>query len=118
MTITYEFITNGENKQIVFKCEDGNNAFEPISCTSDIHFVRLVDYLVKQINDGQVIECTCANDAEYSFTDKEMLIKETIDNIVTKYNKTVQRTDIELTTAPECEPEEDMDTTTDADIPF
>ena len=70
MTITYQFETEGENKRIVFKDKDGNDIFD-ISCISDIHFVRLVDYLVKQINVGQVIECTCSNDVAYKFTEKE-----------------------------------------------
>ena len=120
MTITYQFETEGENKRIVFKDKDGNDIFD-ISCISDIHFVRLVDYLVKQINVGQVIECTCSNDVAYKFTEKENLIKDTISQIVSKYNETVQRTDIDPEDAPEGEPEEDPDieiVEDDGQIPF
>ncbi len=109
MIITYEFVTNGENKQIVFKGEDSNSLFNPISCTTDIHFARLVDYLIGQINVGQVITCTCANDAIYPFDNKEKLIKETIDKIIAKYNETVQRNDLESEVVSDGLHEEDPD---------
>lgn len=95
MTITYKFETLGESKLIIFKDDDGNNIFDPIPYINDIHFVNLVEYLVKQINVGQVIKCICNNDGVYQFTEKENLIKDVINQIIEKYNETVSRNDIE-----------------------